>query len=77
MAVSVMDEELRGRPRLNIATSVITEAVRRHGTVMAAARDLGSSDCGFILYLVKARFRIPALRCLLAFRLGSLNQRIS
>jgi len=36
--------ELRGRPRLNIETSAILEAVRRHGHLMAATRELGCSD---------------------------------
>ena len=39
-----MAKELRGRPRLNIGTRVIIEAVRRHGQVMAAARELRWSD---------------------------------
>ena len=34
----------RGRPRLNIELPQILEAVRRHGQVMAAAKELGCSD---------------------------------
>ncbi len=32
------------QPRLNIETSPIIESVRRHGQMMAAARELGCSD---------------------------------
>ena len=39
-----MKKTLRGRPKLNIALPEIIEAVRRHGQVMAAARELGCSD---------------------------------
>jgi hypothetical protein len=35
---------LRGRPRLNIPLERVLEVVRRHGQVVAAARDLGCSD---------------------------------
>ena len=39
-----MSRTLRGRPRLNITMPQITEAVRRHGQVMSADRELGCSD---------------------------------
>ena len=39
-----MRKTLRGRPKLNIELPVIFEAVRRHGQVMAAARELACSD---------------------------------
>jgi hypothetical protein len=39
-----MKHTLRGRPRLNLAMPDILETVRRHGQVMAAARELGCSD---------------------------------
>jgi hypothetical protein len=35
---------LRGRPRLNIPLNAILDSVRRHGTVMGAARQLQCSD---------------------------------
>ena len=39
-----MNRTLRGRPRLNIEMDRILEAVRRHGQVVGAARELGCSD---------------------------------
>ena len=39
-----MARSLRGRPRLDIPLDVIIEAVRRHGQVMAAAKELHCSD---------------------------------
>ena len=39
-----MRKGLRGRPRLAINLRRILEAVRRHGQVVAAARELGCSD---------------------------------
>ena len=39
-----MKNNLRGRPRLNLELPRVLEAVRRHGQVMAAARELGCSD---------------------------------
>ena len=39
-----MKKTLRGRPRLNLELPQILETVRRHGRVMAAARELGCSD---------------------------------
>ncbi len=39
-----MKKSLRGRPRLNLALPQILKAVRRHGQVVAAARELGCSD---------------------------------
>ena len=35
---------LRGRPRLNLDLKHILKAVRKHGQVVAAARDLRCSD---------------------------------
>ena len=40
----VNEKTLRGRPRLNIGLPEIVEAVRRHGYVMRAAKELGCSD---------------------------------
>jgi molybdenum-dependent DNA-binding transcriptional regulator ModE len=34
----------RGRPKLNICALKILGAIRRHGTILAAARELGCSD---------------------------------
>ena len=39
-----MRKTFRGRPKLNLELPAILEAVRRHGQVMAAARELGCSD---------------------------------
>jgi molybdenum-dependent DNA-binding transcriptional regulator ModE len=39
-----MSKPLRGRPRLNLELAQILEAVRRHGQVVAAARELRCSD---------------------------------
>ena len=39
-----MKKTLRGRPRLNLDLPVILEAVRRHGQVMTAAREMDCSD---------------------------------
>lgn len=39
-----MIRPLRGRPKLNLELAHILEAVRRHGQVVAAARELGCSD---------------------------------
>ena len=39
-----MKKTLRGRPRLDLNLTVILEAVRRHGQVLAAGRDLSCSD---------------------------------
>ena len=45
--VEGMKKTLRGRPSLNIPLERIIEAVRRHGQVVAAARELDCSD-GYI-----------------------------
>lgn len=42
-----MKRTLRGRPSLNIPLERIIQAVRRHGQVVAAARELSCSD-GYI-----------------------------
>ena len=42
--MALMKKTLRGRPRLNVGMAQILEAVRRHGQVVAAARELGCSD---------------------------------
>lgn len=39
-----MSDSLRGRPKLNIEMDRILEAIRRHGQVVAAARELKCSD---------------------------------
>ena len=39
-----MKNTLRGRPKLNLELSDILEAIRRHGQVLAAAREIGCSD---------------------------------
>ncbi len=42
--VTGMKTTLRGRPNLDLDLAQILRAVRRHGQVMAAARELGCSD---------------------------------
>ena len=42
--MQTMNNTLRGRPRLNIPLDRIIQAVRRHGYVMRAARELSCSD---------------------------------
>ena len=39
-----MKRPWRGRPPLNLNLVQVLQAVRRHGRVMAAARELGCSD---------------------------------
>ncbi len=39
-----MKTTLRGRPNLDLDLAQILRAVRQHGQVMAAARELGCSD---------------------------------
>ena len=39
-----MKTTLRGRPSLDLDLAIILQAVRQHGRVMAAARELGCSD---------------------------------
>ncbi len=39
-----MEKTLRRRPRLNLRLPQILGAVRRHGQVVAASRELGCSD---------------------------------
>lgn len=39
-----MKNTLRGRPRLDLELDTIIEAVRRHGKVLTAARELHCSD---------------------------------
>ena len=39
-----MTHSLRGRPRLNLGLEDILKAVRKHGQVVAAARELRCSD---------------------------------
>ena len=39
-----MTNSLRGRPRLNLGLEDILKAVRKHGQVVAAARELRCSD---------------------------------
>ncbi len=39
-----MKTTLRGRPSLDLGLAQILKVVRRHGQVMAAARELGCSD---------------------------------
>jgi len=66
-----MKRVLRGRPRLGIPLRQIIEMVRRHGRVMAAARELGCSDAYIHVRLKKAGFTLrhvldaPCLEALL------------
>ena len=39
-----MERAARGRPRLDLELATILRAVRRHGRVLRAARELGCSD---------------------------------
>lgn len=39
-----MRKEMRGRPRLPLTITEVLEAVRKHGTVTAAGRELGCSS---------------------------------
>ena len=49
-----MKKTLRGRPRLNLELAHILEAVRRHGQVVAAARELSCSDAYIHVRLKRA-----------------------
>ena len=66
-----MKTTLRGRPRLDLDLRAILEAVRRHGQVVAAARDLGCSDSYIHVRLKKVGLSLrevleaPDLRSLL------------
>jgi hypothetical protein len=51
-----MRKTLRGRPALSIPLGRIMEAVRRHGQVVAAARELGCSGA-----YVHKRFRAAGI----------------
>ena len=42
-----MNKQLRGRPKLPLTVRQVLEAVRKHGTVAAAGRELGCSG-GYI-----------------------------
>ena len=52
-----MKTSLRGRPRLNIQFEAIVSAVRSHGQITAAARELGCSDA-----YIHQRFKAQGLR---------------
>ena len=53
-----MRKTLRGRPALNIPLEWIIELVRRHGQVVAAARELGCSDSYIHKRLSEARITL-------------------
>ena len=53
-----MKNTLRGRPRLNIDLPAILEAVRRHGQVMSAARELRCSDSYIHVRFKRAGFTL-------------------
>jgi hypothetical protein len=53
-----MKKTLRGRPRLNLELTQILEAVRRHGQVVAAARELHCSDAYIHVRLKRAGFTL-------------------
>lgn len=49
-----MKKTLRGRPRLRLELRQILEAIKRHGYVLRAARELGCSDAYIHLRLKAA-----------------------
>ncbi len=66
-----MKTTLRGRPSLDLDLTQLLRAVRQHGQVMAAARELGCSDAYFHVRMKRAGLPMaevleaPALETLL------------
>ncbi len=71
-----MKNTLRGRPRLNLELAHILEAVRRHGQVVAAGRELRCSDAYIHVRLKQAGLTLaevldaPDLGALLRSKVG-------
>ena len=56
-----MKKTLRGRPRLPLTLYQILEAVKRHGQVLAAARELRCSDAYIHMRLKKVGLTLRAV----------------